>query len=105
MLSDAGSTPAASTTYLALRQRLADFTIRRLQNVSKPVYGFGLIQEPDRTLYSRGAEVHVPLRRGEIHMPGELLNRSRRRPTHREMRTERVPQSMHAALRELRTSD
>ena len=41
MLSDAGSTPAASTIYLTLRQGLADFTIARLQHVSKPVYGFG----------------------------------------------------------------
>jgi hypothetical protein len=69
------------------------------------VYGFGLIEEPDRRLDRRGTEVHVPLRRGEIHVTGELLNRSCRRPAHREVRTERVPQSMYAALRELRSSN
>jgi hypothetical protein len=49
--------------------------------------------------------VHVPARRGEIHVTGELLNRSCRRAAHREARTERVPQSMYAALRELRSSN
>ncbi len=85
VLSDAGSTPAASTIYLILRQRLAGFAIRRLQHVSKPVCGFGLIEEPDRPLDRRGTEVHVPLRRGEIHMTGELLNGSCRCAAHREV--------------------
>jgi hypothetical protein len=70
--------------------------------VSKPVYGFGLIEEPDRPLDRRGTEVHVPLRRGEIHVTGELLNGSRRRAARREVRTERVPQSMYVALLKLR---
>ena len=67
------------------------------------MYGFGLIEEPDRPLDRSGTEVHVSLCRGEIHVAGELLNRSCRRPAHREVRTERVPQPMNAALRELRT--
>jgi len=62
------------------------------------VHGFGLIEESDRALDRRGTEVHVPLRRDEIHVPSELLNRTRRGPAHREVRTERVPQSMHAAV-------
>ena len=33
----------------------------------------------------RGTEVHVPLRRGEIHLTGELLNGSRRCAAHREV--------------------
>src|SRR5262249_52524469 len=37
-----GSTPAASTIYLVLRQYVVVFTIGRRQNVSKPVRGFGL---------------------------------------------------------------
>jgi hypothetical protein len=64
-----------------------------------------LIEQPNCTFNSCWAQVHVPLRRREIHVAGEILNRSRRRTAHREVRTERVPQSMHAALRELRTSD
>jgi hypothetical protein len=58
------------------------------------------IQQPDRTLDRRGTQVHVPLRRDQILMPGELLNRPRRRAPHREMRAERVPQSMHTARAE-----
>jgi hypothetical protein len=38
-------------------------------------------------------------------MASEFLNRSGWRATHREMRTERVPQTMNTTLRELRTSD
>jgi hypothetical protein len=41
--------------------------------------------------------VHVALRRDQILMPGELLNRLRRRAAHREMRAERVTQSMRTA--------
>jgi hypothetical protein len=48
--------------------------------------------------------VHVPLRRREILVAGELLNGSGRRAAHRQMRTERVPQPMHTALRYLRPS-
>ena len=49
--------------------------------------------------------MHVPLRRREIHVPGQFLNCACRRPPHREVRTKRVSQPMHAALSELRTSD
>jgi hypothetical protein len=41
--------------------------------------------------------MHVPLRRREILMAGEFLNRPRRRSSHRQMRTECVPQPMNAA--------
>ena len=50
-----------------------------------PCTGLPLIEEPDRTLNRRGTEVHVPLRRGEIHVTGELLNRPRRRAAHRQV--------------------
>ena len=95
-LSDAGSTPAASTTYLVLRQCVAVFTIGRLQNISKRMYGSGLVEQPDRTFDRRGTQMHVPLRCREIHVPGQILNRARWRAPHGEMRTERVPQSVHA---------
>jgi hypothetical protein len=40
--------------------------------------------------------VHVTLRGREIGVPGELLDGARRRPLHRQVRTERVPQELHA---------
>jgi len=40
--------------------------------------------------------VHVPLRRPEILMTREFLNRSCQRATHRQMRAERVPEDVHA---------
>jgi hypothetical protein len=48
--------------------------------------------------------MHVPLRRHQILMARELLNRPRRRAAHGEMRTERVAQSMDATLTDLRAS-
>jgi len=62
------------------------------------------VEQPDRTVESSGTEVHVPLRRREILMARELLNRAGRRAPHREMRTEGVPQSVHAVLCNLRAS-
>ncbi|HMF99477.1 MAG TPA: hypothetical protein VKE96_34490 [Vicinamibacterales bacterium] len=44
--------------------------------------------------------MHVPLRRLEIGVTGEFLNRPRRRASHREMRTERVPQNVNPAVLE-----
>ena len=43
--------------------------------------------------------MHVPLRRAQIAMPGEFLNRQAWRASHRQMRTERVTQDVHAAVR------
>ena len=40
--------------------------------------------------------MHVPLRRRRVLVPGQLLDRPRRCPSHREMRTERVPQDVDA---------
>ena len=40
--------------------------------------------------------MHVALRRAQFLVTGELLNRSGRCALHREMRTERVPQNVHA---------
>jgi hypothetical protein len=46
--------------------------------------------------------VHVPLRRGDVGVAGQLLNRPRRRAAHREMRTERVPKPVRPAALEPR---
>ena len=40
-------------------------------------------------------QVHVALGHRQIRMPGEFLNRPRRRASHREVRTERVTQDVH----------
>jgi len=50
----------------------------------------GLIEQPNRAVERGGTRVHVPLRRGQVLMPGQLLDRPRRRATHRQVRTERV---------------
>ena len=53
--------------------------------------------------------MHVALRRSQVRVPGELLDGARRRAAHRQVRTERVPQDVHALLRKtrntLRTTD
>src|SRR5262249_21983762 len=64
----------------------------------------GRVQQPDCALNRRGTQVHVPLRGAKVLMSGELLNRSCRRTTHRQVRTERVPQAMHAVLVDARAS-
>ena len=46
--------------------------------------------------------MHVPLRRRQILMPRQLLNGPRRRAPHRQVRTERVSQDVHAWLRRSR---
>ena len=45
-------------------------------------------------------QVHVALRRREVGVPGQLLNRPRRRAPHRQMRTERVTQPMRTVARQ-----
>ena len=40
--------------------------------------------------------MHVPLRHAQFAVPGELLDRLRRRATHREVRAERVTQQVNA---------
>jgi hypothetical protein len=54
----------------------------------------GVVQQTDGRVERRRTHVHVALRRPEILVAGELLNRPRRRATHREMRTERVSQAL-----------
>ena len=44
----------------------------------------------------RRTQVHVPLRRRQVLVAGEFLNRPRRRAAHRQVRTERVPQDVNA---------
>ena len=58
--------------------------------------GLSPVQQPDRVFRCRGTQVHVALRRRQVRMTSELLDRSRRRALHRQVRTERVPQDMHA---------
>jgi hypothetical protein len=48
--------------------------------------------------------MHVPLRRRQIRVAGQFLNRPSGRAAHGEMGTERVPESMHAASIEPRTT-
>ena len=97
VLSDAGSTPAASTTFSKEIGNSGPIS-RRLQHFSTRfvvVSGFSRtrpIEQPDRRLERSQCEMHVPLRCRQILVACELLDRSRRRSPHRQMRAERVTQ-------------
>ena len=54
-----------------------------------------LLQQPNRRIQGRRTQVHVPLGHRQILVPRQLLNRPGRRPPHRQVRTERVPQDVH----------
>jgi hypothetical protein len=54
-------------------------------------------EEPNRVVERRRTEMHVTLRRSQVLVAGEFLNRARRRTLHREVRTERVPQAVRPA--------
>src|SRR5262245_57164569 len=60
--------------------------------------------EPDRAFDRGWAEVHIPLRRAELLVSGELLNRSHWRPSHRQVRTEGVAKYMYADVAKIRPS-
>lgn len=79
----------------------------RLQNVSKTealVDGSRrfmacrrwLFEHADRTLESRRRQVHVALRRRQVDMPGELLDRSGRHASHGQVRAKSVSQCMRS---------
>ena len=81
MLSDAGSTPAASTIRLAVRlcARLAHgkpsvrFSTRHVGSVPT-------IQQPNRCIQCGRTEMHVSLGRLQVLVSSQLLNRPDRRP-------------------------
>src|SRR4029453_18744332 len=58
----------------------------------------GSIQQADGCIERSRAQVHVSLRRPEILMTREFLNRTCGRPSHGQMRTERVPKNVNAGL-------
>jgi len=82
----------------ASRKTTSPFHRSRLQNVSKTAGHSRGLEQPNRIVERRGTEVHVPLRRREILMSGQFLNRSCRRAAHRQMRTERVPEHMRSVI-------
>jgi hypothetical protein len=69
---------------------------------STEIFGNGAFEQPNRTFDRRRTQVHVALRGGDVRVTGQLLNRPRRRPAHREMRTERVPKAVRPAALEPR---
>ena len=64
---------------------------RRLYYFSTAAIGSWSVQQPNRRIECRWTEMHVALRRHQILMPREFLNRLRRCPAHRQMRTELSP--------------
>ena len=59
------------------------------------------LQQPDGRIQRSRAEVHVPLRRPEILMAGEFLNRSYGSTAHHQVRTERVPQNVRTVVSQI----
>src|SRR5258705_13764197 len=85
------TTPAASTIFPRKSTKSGSIS-RRLQYFST---GFrSRLEQPDRSIERRRTQVHVALRRVEILVSGQFLDRPRRRATHRQMRTERVTEDM-----------
>ena len=60
--------------------------------------GLSPVEQPDRVFRCRRTQVHVALRRRQVRVSGHLLDGPRRRALHRQVRTERVPQDVHALL-------
>ena len=56
------------------------------------------IQQPDRRIQRRRAQVHVALRCCQVLVTRQLLDGPCRRPAHREVGTEGVPQDVHPRL-------
>ena len=69
---------------------LATSPTPRRQYFAKRPRRWRLLQQVDRTPNRRGTQVHIPLRRADVLMAGEFLDRARTGPTHRQVRTERV---------------
>ena len=93
-----GSTPAASTTFPKEIEQIrlafpAASTISPRPRQSGPVS-----KQPNGCIERRRTQVHVALRRRQVLMSGQLLNRPRWGSTHRQVRTERVPQDVNARL-------
>ena len=55
------------------------------------------IEQLDRRLACRRRQVHVPLRRAQVLVPGELLDGLRRGAAHRGPRAERVAENVQLA--------
>ena len=94
----AGSNPAPATTFPPLSIEVFRGRRFRLQNVSETGADGRGVQQPDCAFHRRGTQVHVPLRRHQIAVSGQLLNGFSRCPPHRQVRTERVPQHVHADM-------
>ena len=63
-----------------------------------PAHLGACLQQPDCRVECRRAQVHVALRRSQVLMSCQFLDSSCWRPTHRQVRTQRVPQDVHALL-------
>jgi hypothetical protein len=62
-------------------QRVTPSLRSRLQHFSTPPWG-RFFQQPNRSFDGRRAEVHIPLRRDQVLVSGQFLDRSRWCPPH-----------------------
>ena len=58
----------------------------------------GGVEQPNSALDRRWTQVHVPLRRRQVLVPRQLLNRTSRRSPHREMRAERATEHVRPVV-------
>jgi hypothetical protein len=87
----AGSNPAPATN-------LPLFLLSFSRSGDQGCHAVATVEESNRTLDRGWAEVHVPLRRREVLMSGKFLDGPCRRPTHRQMRAERVSKDVDALV-------
>ena len=62
----------------------------------------GRIEQPDRVIEHVRAQVHVPLRRHQVLVSGQELDGAHRRAPHRQVRAERVTESVRPMRRHVR---
>src|ERR1700730_5536928 len=89
-----GSNPSLSATFCSGKTQPS---ASRLQNLSKNFADRPSIEQCNRPLPRLGEQVHVALRRAEVHVSGELLDGLGRRSAHGQVAAKGVAQHVNAA--------
>jgi hypothetical protein len=87
----------ATNAFLRNPRQIAGFFVLRRSRCGR-CHAIATVEQSDRALDGGGTQVHVPLRRCQVAMSGNLLNCSCRGTAHRQMRTERVAQDVNADI-------
>jgi hypothetical protein len=89
--------PRRPANYLVLPQGVPGFGRSCCHHVATSRGDSRGIEQPNSAVDGRWTQVHVPLRRRQVLVPREVLNRPGGSSPHREMRTERMPPLMPRA--------